>query len=583
MADSRYGNWAQMVASGSADSFFATYPSDEELAEKLNGFLPGSGQISVEQIKRDRQRFDRLPRRGNNRDDKFASPTKHVILNKARQLKVPEALAEILDNVFDNFERNSSRPKKLEVEIIAYAPIDGASPGELIINENSGGIPNDRLVPLVRLGASDKAAGGIGAWGEGFKMAVFALGQEVEVFSTFPKERPVAIHFPKGWLDPTDRLWEIWKVESFEIQRNAPSEGTTVIRVNYLHNTALQYLGLGKTNKEEDARIICEELAVYFGEVYAEKYQNLVSQGFEVLISLNIGGYSQVVTFMEPVEIRLRQNLSFLPWLRPIRWHKTWVIPLEDEKNTSKLEVTIYAGMAATENYSPAYSNQLQSPGVEMWGNGRKFSLKGRITDESVGWGFTYGGKAGRNPTSNSSYRRLTIVALFEAEDSRDIPWAAPVKNDYNRRSNAYAEIKETIARVIRLFKDTAALLEFALLPFSFAWTTFDTAAKLAVLFSDTNATGGSLSGFEQSRFGKKLLAFQPSLSFREIIEDDPTVHSLYGLETTQIRDLVAAAVASKQSAEQRIRFLKAVFPNLAKQADLEEQVGLNPDEEIDL
>ena len=116
----------------------------------------------------------------------------------------------------------------------------------------------------------------------------------------------------------------------------------------------------------------------------------------------------------------------------------------------------------------------------------------------------------------------------------------APVKNDYNRRSNAYAEIKETVARVIRLFKDTAALLEFALFPFSFAWTTFDTVAKLETLFSDTNATQEVMSDFERSRFGKKLLAFHPSLSFREITEDDPTVHNLYGLETTQIRDLVA-------------------------------------------
>src|SRR3989442_9513184 len=118
-----------------------------------------------------------------------------------------------------------------------------------------------------------------------------------------------------------------------------------------------------------------------------------------------------------------------------------------------------------------------------MWGNGRKFSLKGRITDESVGWGYTYGGRGGTNPRSNASYRRLTLVALFTAEDSRDIPWAAPVKNDYNRRSDFYAEIRSALAAAIRLYKDVHALLEFALIPFSQEWIDSNDETKLRILF----------------------------------------------------------------------------------------------------
>lgn len=562
--------------------FFASYPADEELTEKLNGFLPGSGQISVEQIKRDRQRFNRLPRRGNSRKEELASPTKHVILNKARQLKVPEALAEILDNIFDNFERNPSRPRKLEVEITAYPPIEEAAPGEIVICENSGGIPSERLVPLVQLGASDRSSASIGAWGEGFKMAVFALGQEIEVFTTYPQESPTGIFFPKGWLDRNHRLWTQWKVEFFDIGRNAPPEGTTIVRINHLHTNVLQFLGLSQTSKEQEFQSVCKELTIYFGEVYAEKYQNLASQGYEVTINITVGNFSQIVRFMAPVEARLRDNLAFLPWLRPIRWKKTWSSYRKDDDRTANLEVTIYAGLAATENYSPTYADQLQSPGVEMWGNGRKFSLQGKITDESVGWGYTYGGKAGRNPTSNSSYRRLTIVALFAADDSRDIPWAAPVKNDYNRRSEFYAEIKETLARVIRLFKDSAALLESVLLPFSLAWGGYDESTKLEILFRDVdNADQEFRATFGASRFGKKLLSLRPSLAFKEIEDDDPTVHKLYGLESTGIRSIAMAAAATKQSPTERIRFLRAIFPALAQQADVEEEVGLDQDEEL--
>ena len=414
-------------------------------------------------------------------------------------------------------------------------------------------------------------------------MAVFALGQEIEVSTTYPKERPIAIYFPKGWLDPNHRLWPTWKVEFFEIQRNVPPEGTTIVRINHLHANVLQFLGLGQTNKDKDSQIALTELAAYFGEVYGEKYQNLASQGYEISITLTVGPLSQQVTFAAPVEARLRENLAFLPWLRPIRWKRTWQTYLEDESRTAKLEVTIYAGLAATDNYSPTYLNQLQSPGAEMWGNGRKFSLKGRITDESVGWGYTYGGKAGRNPTSNASYRRLTIVALFTAEDSRDIPWAAPVKNDYNRRSDFYAEIKETLARAIRIFKDSNTLLEFALLPFSYAWATYDQETRLSNLFRDVEASPEFVRGFAESRFGRKLISFEPVLTFREIDIDDPTPYSLYGFDSTRIRDIVTAATTAKQSAAQRVAFLKALFPSLAKQADLEERFGLGLDEELAL
>jgi hypothetical protein len=583
MPDSRHKQWAEMVATGGADSLFTSYPEDAELAKKINELLRGSGHITEEQIKRDRQRFHQLPRRADDiRDVQMASPTKNVILNKAAQLGVPEALAEILDNIFDNFEGNPNRPVKLEVEIVAYPPTE-ASSGELVIHENSGGIPSERVVPLIQLGASDRTLGGIGAWGEGFKMAVFALGQEVEVFSSYPKEQPAAIYFPKGWLDPNHSLWRQWKVDIYGIKRNPPPEGTTIVRINHLHENVLRSFGIGETTAGQRSEAVCKDLAHYFGEVYSEKYHHLASQGYEVSIKLAIGDSSEAVEFMKPVKTRLRENLSFLPWLRPIRWKKSWQTHLEDEDRTARVEVTIYAGLASTENYSPTYANQLSSPGVEMWGNGRKFSLKGRITDESVGWGFTYGGSAGRNPTSGASYRRFTIVALFTADDSRDIPWAAPVKNDYNRRSEFYAEIQQTLAQVIRLYKDAHALLEFVLLPFSNVWTTYDKEKQLDVLFRDLEASSEFIQEFAQSRFGKRLLAFQPTLSFKETDDDNqqPTVHNLYGLTPTMIQDIVAAAVATKQSPEYRVKFLNAMFPALAKRAEIEEEMGLAIDEEF--
>lgn len=140
--------WAEMIAKGTAATFFQSHPSDEELAEKLNSFLPGSGMITATEIARDRQRFHQMPRRGEPRDEKTASPTKNVILNKAKQLRVEDALVEIIDNIIDNFERNESKPSKLEINIAAYPPMGPSTPGEIVITENSGGIPGARLLPL---------------------------------------------------------------------------------------------------------------------------------------------------------------------------------------------------------------------------------------------------------------------------------------------------------------------------------------------------------------------------------------------------------------------------------------------------
>lgn len=417
-------------------------------------------------------------------------------------------------------------------------------------------------------------------------MAAFSLGHEIEVFTSFPNERSTAVFFPKGWLDPNHRFWPTWKVEIYDIQSNLPNSGCTIVHVKYLLDKTADFFGFddqGATAHSEDA---CIMLSDYFGEIYAEKYHSLVSKGSDVNITISVGPHQKTAAFLKPVETRLQENLAFLPWLRPIRWTKELVIQPSEPGGTSKqLTVTVYGGLFATELYSQSYLGQIQRPGVEMWGNGRKFSLQGRITDESVGWGYIYGGKAGRNPLSNASSRRITVVALFRSDDSLNIPWAAPVKNDYNRRSDYYAEIREILARVIRLYKDAPLILEFVPLLFSHKWTQITREKKLEILFDGTDATSNVVEEFSNSRFGKNVLDFKPTLTFKDIdaAVDDPTVHTLFNIDSTKIRSIADAASATKQSAAQRVEFLKAILPSLSEKALIEEKIGISLDEEIDL
>jgi hypothetical protein len=584
MSDPSRDIWSEFIATGGAETLFETYGDDDELAAHINS-LPRAATVTADQIRRDRQRFHGRPRRGDVVAEEEASPTKNVIRNKARQLVVREALLEILDNIFDNFERN--RPDKLQVTIVVY-PATDVAPAEIVITENSGGIEKRRILPLIMLGFPERSARGIGAWGEGFKMAIFALGQEVEVYSSYPGEEPMCIHFPRGWLDPGHALWRRWRVNTHKVERNPPSEGTTIIRIGHIHSAVIESLGMCEDTGDQTTDSVCNGLAKYFAEVYAEKYYNLTSDGHDISIRITIGSASTEVEFAARVRTRLADHLAFLPWLRPIHWTAEWETQVEepseeDGVRTAKLTVEVYAGLAAIFDEFQSYSPH--PPGIEMWGNGRLFTLKGRITDESVGWGYKFGGAAGTNPGSTASSRRLTIVALFTADDSRDVPWAAPVKNDYNRRSDFYAEIRALCAKVIRLFKDGVTFHKGRLHPFSQKWAEYTEAEKLDLLFADSDATPAFKQAFAESRFGGKVLGYRPGLSFKEIRgkDADPTVKTLYGVSTTGVKHTVQAAKETKESAEQVVQFLKAVLPHLARQAQLEELFELTPEEQLEL
>jgi len=145
-----------------------------------------------------------------------ALPAKDVLKNKSRVCPPISAVCEIMDNIFDNFEENGAQ-RNLAISFI----VKTVGAGEISIAENSGGIRDVKLEPLVRLGlAYHSAKGSIGIWGEGLKVAVFALGSVVEIFTHFPAETPALVSFPEGWLESPD-----WTVPVYAIDEEAPPPG----------------------------------------------------------------------------------------------------------------------------------------------------------------------------------------------------------------------------------------------------------------------------------------------------------------------------------------------------------------------
>ena len=162
--------------------------------------------------------------RGEKIRDINAIPAKEILKNKARVCPPISAICEIMDNIFDNFEENGSA-HDLSISIILKS--DGI--GEISIAENSGGISDNKLEPLVRLGVPyHAAAGSIGTWGEGFKVAAFSLGSEVEVTTHFPGESAVTVHFDENWLSTSD-----WNVPVYSAS-DPPRSGSTTFRIRRL-------------------------------------------------------------------------------------------------------------------------------------------------------------------------------------------------------------------------------------------------------------------------------------------------------------------------------------------------------------
>lgn len=578
----------EILSSDYGQRLYQDFPDDEELASKLND-LNDTDAFTKEVVARARERFYMRPQRGEREEIKEASPTKHVIRNKAKQVNIYEAIAEIIDNIFDNYERigessDQERSDALNIEIKAYPPVEGAH-GELVITENSGGISEERILPLVQLGLSKRATEGIGAWGEGFKIAAFSLGTEVEVFSTYPEEDPISVYFPHGWLEPDNSYWTSWNVETFTVDEHAPDPGSTFIRINRLRPDVLKSLGLSEDNEITPLEV-CQRLADYYGEIYAEKNRKLKDEGYSISINISVGTSACHVNFKPPVRQRLKSNFAFIPWLRPIHWTQTWQAEVEDPTKsqgtrTASLQAEIYAGLFEDLNYSDYYSTN--NPGVEMWGNGRLFSLRGRIGDGSVGWGYKFGGRGGTNPKANASSRRIGVIILFTSSDSRDIPWAAPVKHDYNRRSEFYAEIQEVCALAIRLYKNATSLIESVLEPFAKGWDGLSDEEKIDILFQDADIDGTFRSNFKQSHFGYKILNYKPDISFTEIKGSDTKVtpSQTHGVSTSLIKDVVNAAAKTKDSPESVVEYLKAIFPELARKAEIEKKLNLEPGEEI--
>jgi len=377
--------------------------------------------------------------RGDKLRDINAVPAKEILKNKARVCPPISAVCEIMDNIFDNFEENGSS-SDLAISVV----VDSSGNGEISIAENSGGVCENKLEPLVRLGVPYHAAkGSVGTWGEGFKVAAFSLGSEVEVITHFPGERPVVVHFDENWLSTTD-----WNVPVYSASPDIARSGTTVFRIRRLA-------------RKIDWADIMRELSV----IYGHKIQSITDAGRRVHITFSIDGTRTTVR-ARPLATpsALRQRMAYAPDFSPRQFSMHWKI----DDGTVKCKLII--------GLTPHHSGE--TSGVYMYGNGRMFTRA--LRTKAVGYGESGNSVLRDHP----SCWRIHAYAFFEADNGSDIPWQAPLKDGISENHQITIKFREMFKAAVSPYSRFAKIARAAdLVPFTEQWSELGELQKAETLF----------------------------------------------------------------------------------------------------
>jgi hypothetical protein len=197
--------------------------------------------------------------------------------------------------------------------------------------------------------------GGIGTWGEGFKIAIFSLGSEVEIVTHFPGDEPVFIHFDKDWLYNPD-----WNVPVYAAH-GATEPGRTRITIRYLQ-------------KEITWPEVIRDLGLNYGHKISAIYDAHASCSIEFAIDGAGTKKLRPLPLAHPTVIQA--SYSFPPGFEP----RLFMARRETEHSPLDCKFLI----ALTPKNSPTTS------GVTMYGNGRMFARALRTAAVGYGeWGLT--------------------------------------------------------------------------------------------------------------------------------------------------------------------------------------------------
>ena len=323
------------------------------------------------------------PERGRSAGEAQLLPTKEALTALKSDVTFESACLELIDNSLDAWKRTSDRNAPATVEI--YAENHGDST-ELVIRDDTGGVPREQAAMLFGIGRSAKTGGGgtIGTFGVGAKKGLVNLGVPFKITSR-------AIDEDSGWTYRITDEWfdrdNDWSVPVYESSEVPP--GTTEIRI--------EDLNYEWTDQRASA------LRTRIGEAYnlflSDSMQELRDTTYDLHITVD--GHS--------VEAEGIPDWSYTPFdgLHPRRYEN---IQIDSTEFDVPINLHITVGLLQKKD--------TQTAGTDIYCQGRK--VVSGLRDSTGGFG-TGGDSLG---TFGSRHERLKIIIELETTgDGQKLPW----------------------------------------------------------------------------------------------------------------------------------------------------------------
>ncbi len=397
-------------------------------------------------------------------------PSKSTLKGFLRETTFNEAIVELVDNAIDNFveSRQDQYPQTiLDFKIMIKEPGPGYPDGAIVIRENSGGVPPDKRIALIRLGQTTREGSlSIGTWGWGAKLAYHTLGSDIEIFTRHWKlDLPIGYWYPSDWLkqpmpEPRDPdlfegSWYNWAPNDCKISPESLKNIQKGETITIVHMPNPKFFSQG-------VNVLVSDLKNMLGIAFAEKAFELRQSfgGGSVPFRIEIKSNTEdIVNFGPSVEQQVIDNCSFFPGFEPIMVKCKWSL-----NNGENLDGIIYAGITPEgetkiPNATLTPGSSWKSQGIYMWGNGRPFleHINGlpEASDTFVYSKKFFSAELGPPNLKGTEYNfkfqkpkidrgnLLHIWVKFSSRNSQSIPWNSPRKMRFASVGNDFKTLIE--------------------------------------------------------------------------------------------------------------------------------------------
>jgi hypothetical protein len=309
-------------------------------------------------------------------------PTKEALTALKSDVTFESACLELCDNSLDAWKRTTNRTEPANIEIHTK---DYGNRTELVIRDDTGGVPRDRAAMLFGIGRSAKTGGGtIGTFGVGAKKGLVNLGIPFRISSR-------AVDEPSGWTYRITNEWfereDDWSVPVYESTDVPP--GTTEIRIEDLNYEWT----------EQRASDLRNRLGEAYNLFLSESMQTLRDTSYD--LSITVDG--------KQVEAQGVPGWSYTPFdgLHPRRYEG---IKISSETLDAPVALHITAGLLKKKDTHTA--------GTDIYCQGRK--VASGLRDSTGGFDT---GSDGLGAFGAHHERLKIIVELETTGDGQQLPW----------------------------------------------------------------------------------------------------------------------------------------------------------------